>query len=467
MTIGSSGFYMGQDGTAFTFFAPSDNPLLSFAATEEIVVEALVTWFQDSHKITFVGETIGTRAEQYVDSSGYLQFHYDSSSPYGANFAYPVAVKAVSAQNPPSRVGAHSVYWGVYRANTISWDVPAMVQTGTDKNYPVANLREKLWVFTTATGAADPGSTLFRLDTANLSTVTEIYMDDEDVTGISAPAHQWLTDLNAGDILTLKESYDEAHWVSFEVTSIVDNTGWWTLGVTPRQWGGTAVFTNGFHINFSVFKGSFLGDSVGGQVITWGPSGGSTYSSGSSAGFSSGSTQTFSAGSIFEIEETATMADPAAGFGRLWVRDDAPNIPMFTDDAGDDHVVQLGIRESESVTATNVITAAESGKTFYLNAVGGFTSTLPVPALGLHYKFIVATAPTTAYIITTDSGDNVLEGTFLDIVGELQAISAQDTLNFVASTSLVGDSLTVESDGTNWYCTAFSKADGGITVSVT
>ncbi len=121
---------------------------------------------------------------------------------------------------------------------------------------------------------------------------------------------------------------------------------------------------------------------------------------------------------------------------------------------------------TEVVTGTNVIMASESGKTFYLNIAGGFTSTLPPPALGLRYKFIVKTAPTTAYIITTDNGDNILQGTFLDIVGELVAIVAQDTLNFVASTSLVGDSLEVESDGVSWFCTAFSKADGGITVSV-
>jgi hypothetical protein len=127
----------------------------------------------------------------------------------------------------------------------------------------------------------------------------------------------------------------------------------------------------------------------------------------------------------------------------------------------------IEVQNSESVTTTNVITASESGKTFYLNAAGGFTSTLPAPALGLKYKFIVKAAPTTAYIITTNGGDNVLQGTYLDIVGELVSIAAQDTLNFVANTALVGDSLEVESDGTSWFCTAFSKADGGITVSAT
>lgn len=125
----------------------------------------------------------------------------------------------------------------------------------------------------------------------------------------------------------------------------------------------------------------------------------------------------------------------------------------------------LLVHSSEIVTATNVITASESGKTFYLNSAGGFTSTLPAPAIGLKYKFIVKTAPTTAYIIATTSAANIMQGTFLDIVGELTPITAKNTLNFVANTSLVGDSATFESDGTSWFCTSFSKADGGITVA--
>jgi len=126
-----------------------------------------------------------------------------------------------------------------------------------------------------------------------------------------------------------------------------------------------------------------------------------------------------------------------------------------------------GIDDTEAVTTTNVITAFENGKTFYLDDAGGFTSTLPAPLAGLGYTFIVTTAPTTSYIITTNAGADLLFGTFLDIVGELVYFSAQDTFNFVLNVSLVGDRLEVESDGTNWYCKAFSGADGGITVSVT
>ena len=124
-------------------------------------------------------------------------------------------------------------------------------------------------------------------------------------------------------------------------------------------------------------------------------------------------------------------------------------------------------KKTESVITTNTISESESGTTYYLDLAGGFTSTLPVPVAGLRYTFIVKTAPTTAYIVTTNGGDNLLYGTYLDIIGELVYFSAQDTINFVASTSVVGDRLEVESDGTNWYCVAVSGANGGMTTAVT
>ena len=47
----------------------------------------------------------------------------------------------------------------------------------------------------------------------------------------------------------------------------------------------------------------------------------------------------------------------------------------------------------EDVTATNAITSAESGKVFFLNSSTEFVSTLPAPAAGLRYTFIVKAAP--------------------------------------------------------------------------
>ena len=123
---------------------------------------------------------------------------------------------------------------------------------------------------------------------------------------------------------------------------------------------------------------------------------------------------------------------------------------------------------SESVITTNVITADETGKTFYLNLVGGFTSTLPAPALGLWFRFIVKTAPTTAYIITTNGGSDSMYGMMLERAGGAGvAGAARDTFNFVASQAIIGDWVEFYSDGTNWYYHGMVDVAAGNTVAAT
>lgn len=120
----------------------------------------------------------------------------------------------------------------------------------------------------------------------------------------------------------------------------------------------------------------------------------------------------------------------------------------------------------EVVTTTNVIDASESGKTFYLNLAGGFTSTLPAPAAGLRFKFIVKTAPTTAYIIVTTSGANLMYGMMEERAGTAGvAGAARDTFNFVANQSIIGDWVEFESDGTNWYYHGMVDVAAGNTVA--
>ena len=128
----------------------------------------------------------------------------------------------------------------------------------------------------------------------------------------------------------------------------------------------------------------------------------------------------------------------------------------------------LSYRElTEAVTATNVITAAESGTTFFLNAIGGFTSTLPAPAAGLRFKFVVKTAPTTAYIITTNAGADVLYGLTVERAGTAGvAGAARDTVNFVASQAIIGDTYEFTCDGTNWYMKGIVDVAAACTFSV-
>lgn len=123
----------------------------------------------------------------------------------------------------------------------------------------------------------------------------------------------------------------------------------------------------------------------------------------------------------------------------------------------------------EVVITTNIIAATENGRTYYLNLAAGFTSTLPAPALGLRFRFIVKTAPTGApYIITTNGGDNVLYGMMLERAGTAGvAGAARDTFNFVHNQSIIGDWAEFYSDGTNWYYHGMVDVAAGNTVSAT
>lgn len=128
-----------------------------------------------------------------------------------------------------------------------------------------------------------------------------------------------------------------------------------------------------------------------------------------------------------------------------------------------------GSSRVETVTTTNVITATESGKTFFLGAAGGFTSTLPAPAAGLNFRFVVSVAPTTAYIIVTNGSSNIIKGG----VNELEVDTGDDgpydndadTLTFVANVAVVGDYVDFVSDGTSWFIRGQTNADGGITLT--
>lgn len=126
---------------------------------------------------------------------------------------------------------------------------------------------------------------------------------------------------------------------------------------------------------------------------------------------------------------------------------------------------------AEILTAAKTLTAADNGKTFFLALADGFTVTLPAPALGFEVEFIVSVAPTTAYVITTNGGADVIVAG----INELEVDTADDgpydddadTFNFVASTAVVGDRVSFKCDGTKFYGIGQTNADGGVTMSTT
>lgn len=112
---------------------------------------------------------------------------------------------------------------------------------------------------------------------------------------------------------------------------------------------------------------------------------------------------------------------------------------------------------TEVVTATNVIAATETGTTFFLNSATEFVSTLPAPAAGLNFRFIVTAAPSGAsYTIVTNASANIIKGNIVtnDVNSASDAgfnTSGCDTISFVDSKAVAGDIVEVYCDGTNWF----------------
>ena len=65
---------------------------------------------------------------------------------------------------------------------------------------------------------------------------------------------------------------------------------------------------------------------------------------------------------------------------------------------------------SKTLIAAYSVPTSENGATYFLNLAGGFAVTLPLPAAGLRYNFIVTTAPTTAYTVVTANSANIIKG---------------------------------------------------------
>ena len=120
----------------------------------------------------------------------------------------------------------------------------------------------------------------------------------------------------------------------------------------------------------------------------------------------------------------------------------------------------------EVVTTTNVITAAESGRTFVLNSATAFVSTLPTAAAGLRYRFIAGATQVTGgnHTVVCTNNDNTMYGS-VTVAGVVIAGTVEGSINWVADTMLPGDWCEVFNDGTNWYISGQATASGAITLT--
>lgn len=158
----------------------------------------------------------------------------------------------------------------------------------------------------------------------------------------------------------------------------------------------------------------------------------------------------------------AAATTPSSGAARLYK--DSSNDLRYWNGTYAAKVV-TGRDEAETVTATNVITAAESGKVFFLSSATEFVSTLPAPAAGLRFTFIVAAAPSGAsYTIVTASSANIIIGKQVNAAGNAgDTGTTDDTISFVDGQAVVGDRVDLFCDGTNWFAYATCAVATGVT----
>ena len=129
-----------------------------------------------------------------------------------------------------------------------------------------------------------------------------------------------------------------------------------------------------------------------------------------------------------------------------------------------DGTIVTSLDTVEVVTTTNVITAAESGRTFVLNSATAFVSTLPTAAAGLRYRFYAGATQVTGgnHTVVCTNNDNTMFGS-VTVAGVVVAGTVEGSINWVADTMLPGDKVEVFCDGTNWYVSGGAAASGAIT----
>ena len=82
---------------------------------------------------------------------------------------------------------------------------------------------------------------------------------------------------------------------------------------------------------------------------------------------------------------------------------------VATNASGNQTLVALGSSEARAVATT--LTAEDSGKTIFLNSTTAFATTLPLPQVGMSFKFIVSAVPASgSHTIVTSGSANIIKG---------------------------------------------------------
>ena len=126
--------------------------------------------------------------------------------------------------------------------------------------------------------------------------------------------------------------------------------------------------------------------------------------------------------------------------------------------------------DASSADATKVIAAAETGELYFIDATNDVVVTLPAPADGAYFKFMISAEVATgkSVIVKTKAADTLMDGYLVQesASGEIDALSqsdasANDKVTF-GQGATAGSWLECYSDGTKWLCCG--RATGGTLV---
>jgi len=118
--------------------------------------------------------------------------------------------------------------------------------------------------------------------------------------------------------------------------------------------------------------------------------------------------------------------------------------------------------QNSAPAGATTVTAAQTGSVFFVGAAGD-VFTLPAPAAGLNYRFIVdALYITTPMTIVTTSSANIFQGNVLSAATAVVCV-AKDSIAIVETAESLGDWVQVYSDGTSWFVQGQAAVTGALT----
>ena len=119
---------------------------------------------------------------------------------------------------------------------------------------------------------------------------------------------------------------------------------------------------------------------------------------------------------------------------------------------------------SESVTAGYQCTYADYDKTLFLADAASGDIVLPVVTLtGFRIRVVCNFAITTSSGVLSAEGDNI--NGVLVVNSAMVRAAAEDQINFIANTALIGDYIDIVSNGTTWTVTGIGDDAGSITAT--